>query len=177
MRRTISKLSPFPKCGDFPTGVNVSDRLVKTLTKLPTHILAIYSLNPEAPGEHDVVLLPVYDIVLYLYCSYAPNLPPSNYTNYIPIVPILMPINSMVPILVEFLTSRRHECMAGLSLDELYGLYLNAYTLGVQDLVFWNYIQWAWGLEMCKKYAKFHHDGIALLSNSDYTCTNISPCF
>ncbi|KAI0942843.1 hypothetical protein AcV7_002141 [Taiwanofungus camphoratus] len=46
-------------------------------SSMPTHMLAVYALRPNAP-THRVSLVPVHSIVLAAHCASLPSLPPSR---------------------------------------------------------------------------------------------------
>jgi hypothetical protein len=79
-------------------------------TLLPTHMAAVYSSSPSGPEPRRVMMYPVHQSILSLYCtnlpvlSTSPPLPTNPEAPYeIPVVPIALPNPESFPFLTQFL--------------------------------------------------------------------------
>jgi hypothetical protein len=76
----------------------------------PTHMAAVYSSRPSGPEPRRVMMYPVHQSILSLYCANIPVLPTSpplptnSEASYeIPVVPIALPNPESFPFLTQFL--------------------------------------------------------------------------
>jgi hypothetical protein len=79
-------------------------------TLSPTHMAAVYSSRPSGPEPRRVMMYPVHQLILSLYCAnlpVLPNSPPPPTTpeapHEIPVVPIALPSPESFPFLTQFL--------------------------------------------------------------------------
>ncbi len=82
----------------------------QTLMMPPTHMAAIYSSGPSGPEPRCVMMYPVHQSILSLYCANLPVLPTSTplptapkAPYKIPIVPIALLNPECLPFLTQFL--------------------------------------------------------------------------
>ena len=87
--------------------INVNDRAP---TIAPTHMAAVYSSGPSGPEPRRVMMYPVHQSILSLYCANLPVLPTSvsppttlGAPHEIPVVPIALPNPESFPFLTQFL--------------------------------------------------------------------------
>ena len=76
----------------------------------PTHMAAVYSSRPSGPEPRRVMMYPVHQSILSLYCVNLPVLPPTLPVSTnpeapceVPVVPIALPNPESFPFLVQFL--------------------------------------------------------------------------
>ncbi len=79
-------------------------------TMPPTHMAAVYSSGPSGPEPRRVMMYPVHQSILSLYCANLPVLPTSTplptapeAPYEIPVVPIALPNPESFPFLTQFL--------------------------------------------------------------------------
>jgi len=87
--------------------INVNDQ---TSTVAPTHMAAVYSSGPSGPEPQRVMMYPVHQSILSLYCANLPVLPTSvsppttpEAPHEVPVVPIALPNPESFPFLTQFL--------------------------------------------------------------------------
>jgi hypothetical protein len=84
--------------------INVNDQ---ASTIAPTHMAAVYSSGPSGPEPQRVMMYPVHQSILSLYCANLPVLPTPPTTpdalHEVPVVPIALPNPESFPFLTQFL--------------------------------------------------------------------------
>jgi hypothetical protein len=87
--------------------INVNDQ-VSTIA--PTYMAAVYSSGPSGPEPQRVMMYPVHQSILSLYCANLPVLPTSvsppttlEALHEVPVVPIALPNPESFPFLTQFL--------------------------------------------------------------------------
>ncbi|KAH8984917.1 hypothetical protein EDB92DRAFT_1818855 [Lactarius akahatsu] len=82
---------------------------------LPTHMAAVYSSAPSAPEPRRVMMYPVHQSILSLYCANLPVLPSSTPRPttpispfQVPVVPLALPHPESFPVLTQFLYLKGH---------------------------------------------------------------------
>ncbi|KAI0284636.1 hypothetical protein BGY98DRAFT_526110 [Russula aff. rugulosa BPL654] len=88
--------------------VNLNDQTSTSMP--PTHMAAIYSSAPSGPEPRRVMMYPIHQSILSLYCANLPVLaasvpsPTNSESSYeVPVVPLALPNPESFPFLTQFL--------------------------------------------------------------------------
>ena len=129
----------------------------------PTHMIAVYS-SSAAAGKTKVTLFPAHQLVFSIHCANLPALPSpsqlpiSERSRRIPVVPFRLPVPAAFPLLYSYLYTKRADVLLASLTPEheqdmasltrlaalIQGLWQDTCVLGVVDSVLYNTLDDAW---------------------------------
>ncbi|KAF8234964.1 hypothetical protein L208DRAFT_1259352 [Tricholoma matsutake] len=160
---SLSNVKASPPKHTLPNELEI---IINDTTCCPTHMLAVHSFSPQPNQTRQVTMYPTHHLVLASHCANLPALPPSlpspssstPSTTTIPVISLSLPSPTTFPPLHAYLYTKditnlfttllsppnEHDDDLERQAALIYGVWSNAYVLGVVDEQLFDALDKAW---------------------------------
>lgn len=171
MYQSLSKVTASPPKHVLPKELEI---IIDNASCCPTHMLAVRSSSPQNNQMHRVIMYPTHHLILAAHCANLPALSSSctlpdtsssssSTTATIPVVSLSLPSPPTFPLLHSYLYTKDAESLVSALFSSsnepdalkrqvalVYGVWANAYALGVVDENLFDVLHRAWALVVAK---------------------------